>query len=112
MNILVLNGGSSSLKATLRALPEGPLPVEPPAPLWESNADWGRHPGKAQIRVRSSNSAAIENEMAIQSSAEVLRPVIETIWSGPAKTLDGPEQISMIGHRIVHGGVAFQATTR
>ena len=42
MNILVLNGGSSSLKAVLRDLPEGPLPADAPAPLWEASVDWGR----------------------------------------------------------------------
>jgi acetate kinase len=111
MNILVLNGGSSSLKATLRALPEGTLPDRPPDPLWDAQVDWGRHPGKAQIRVRST-SGTVENEIAIQSQADVLRPVIESIWSGPAKALDGPRQIAAIGHRVVHGGIAFQKTAR
>src|SRR5882724_3578589 len=112
MNILVLNGGSSSLKATLRELPDGALPEAPPAPLWEAHAEWGRNPGKAHIRVRGRDGAATESEIAIQSGAEVLRPVIETIWNGPAKALDGPTQIAMVGHRVVHGGIAFQETTR
>jgi acetate kinase len=111
MTILVLNGGSSSLKATLRSLPDGALPPDAPPPLWDAQVDWGRHPGKAQIRVRSS-AGATENEIDIQSPADVLRPVIETIWSGPAKALDAPDQIAVIGHRVVHGGIAFQETTR
>jgi acetate kinase len=112
MNILVLNGGSSSLKATLRSLPDGPLPDAAPPPLWDAQVDWARHPGKAQIRVRGSSSEATESELSIQSPADVLKPVIETIWSGPAKTLEGPQQITAIGHRVVHGGIAFQETTR
>ena len=112
MNILVINGGSSTLKATLRALPDGVLPGEASAPLWDAQVDWGRHPGYAQIRVRGSGGAPTENEIAIQSPADVLCPVIETIWSGPAKALDGPGQIAAIGHRVVHGGIAFQETTR
>ncbi len=111
MNILVINGGSSSLKATLRSLPEGALPELAPTPLWDAQVDWGRHPGKAQIRVRSTGGTS-ENEIAIQSPADVLRPVIETVWSGPAKALDGLHQIAVIGHRVVHGGIAFQETTR
>ncbi|MBZ5621982.1 MAG: acetate kinase [Acidobacteriia bacterium] len=112
MNILVINGGSSTLKATLRELPGGALPLDPPPPLWDAQADWGRRPGAAQIRVRGPGGAGAGNEIAIRSPAEVLRPVMETIWSGPAKALDGPEQIAVIGHRVVHGGVAFQETTR
>jgi acetate kinase len=112
MNILVINGGSSTLKATLRGLPDGALPGDAPPPLWDAQVDWGRQPGKAQIRVRGSGGAATESEIAIQSPAEVLRPVIETIWSGPAKALDAPAEIAVIGHRVVHGGIAFQETTR
>jgi len=111
MNILVINGGSSTLKATLRSLPDGPLPPTAPPALWDAQVDWGRHPGKAQIRVRTS-AGATDNEIAIQSPAEVLRPVIESIWSGPATALDNPHQIAAIGHRVVHGGIAFQETTR
>ena len=111
MNILVINGGSSTLKATLRSLPDGDLPPDAPSPLWDAQVDWGRHPGKAQIRVRGP-AAATETELDIQSPADVLKPVIETIWSGQSKALDGPNQIAVIGHRVVHGGIAFQETTR
>jgi acetate kinase len=97
MNILVLNGGSSSLKAVLRDVPEGPLPADAPAPLWEASVDWGRHPGHAQIKT-----AGRESEMAIQSPADVLRPVIESIG----------HNVDVVGHRVVHGGKAFRETTR
>ena len=112
MNVLVLNGGSSSLKAVLRDLPEGALPDDPPAPLWEANVDWGRHSGRAQIRVRRGSEPARESDIAIQSSDEVLRPLIESIWSGPTPALGGPEEIRVVGHRVVHGGKAFRDTAR
>src|SRR6185369_12507234 len=102
MNILVINGGSSSLKATLRSLPEGDLPTSGPPPLWDAQADWGRHPGKAQMRVRLGDSPSTEKEIDIDTPAAVLRPVIDTI----------PERVDAIGHRVVHGGIAFQETTR
>src|SRR5205807_157978 len=93
----VLNGGSSSLKAVLRDLPEGQLPADAPAPLWEASVDWGRHPGRAQIKT-----SGRETEMAIQSPADVLRPVIESIG----------HPVHTVGHRVVHGGKAFRETTR
>src|ERR1035441_5130408 len=46
---LVLNGGSSTLKATLREL-DGSLPSVPPPPLWEAQADWGRRPSPSTAR--------------------------------------------------------------
>ena len=66
---------------------------------------------KAQIRVRASERT-LEQEIGIQSHTEVLRPVIEMLWKGEARVIDGPEQIAVVGHRVVHGGVAFQETTR
>ncbi|MBZ5583354.1 MAG: acetate kinase [Acidobacteriia bacterium] len=110
MNILVLNGGSSTLKATFRRLNGAPPPV-PPAPLWNAQADWGRQPGKAQIRV-GANGQRFERELDIEAPAAVLQPVLETLWRGPSKVIGGPEDIGVVGHRVVHGGHAFQQTAR
>jgi len=112
MNVLVLNGGSSSLKAVLRDLPEGPLPDDAPGPLWEANVDWGRHPGRALVRVRRGSEPARESDTAIRNPDEVLRPVIETMWSGETAALRGPGEVRVVGHRVVHGGKAFRDTTR
>ncbi len=103
MKILVLNGGSSSLKATLHDSKET---------LWRAQADWGRRSGKAFIHMHSASDAESESEIAMESTAQVLRPVIESLWSGPAQVLAGPHEVGVVGHRIVHGGKAFQETTR
>jgi len=110
MKILVLNGGSSTLKATLRELgAAAPSAAEPP--LWEAQAEWGRESGQAAIHVRA-GAASHEITLHIQSHEEVLRPVMEALWNGPAKALEGPGAIQAIGHRVVHGGKAFVETTR
>ena len=111
MKILVLNGGSSSLKAAVREVAEDAGPEAPSPALWEAHVDWGRSPGKAEIRIKA-KGAARDEELAIASSAEVLHPVIETLWSGPSPVVDGPAAIAAVGHRVVHGGKAFQETTR
>jgi acetate kinase len=111
MNILVLNGGSSSFKATLRHLDTGPrnLAGPPPRPLWEAHAEWPESTGKASLRVRGAAeyTAAVE----FRSPDEVLRPLLETLWSGPARVIGGAREVHAVGHRIVHGGKAFQETT-
>ena len=96
--ILVLNGGSSSLKAVLYNLPEQAEPT------WEARVDWGRHPGKADIRVKAAGRQTVETQMEIGSPDAVLEPVLNT--------LDSRDRIDMAGHRIVHGGKAFRETTR
>ena len=112
MKILVLNGGSSSLKATLRDLDTGQLAGRPTPPMWQAQADWGRQAGKARIAARSAGGEAVTRELDIGSSAEVLRPLMETLWTGATKVLDGAHDIDAVGHRIVHGGRAFRETTR
>jgi acetate kinase len=89
MRILVLNGGSSSLKATLR---EGSG-----APLWEAHVEWGRRPGEASMKIAGRSSM-----LPIQSPGDVLGPVLETV----------PRPVDVVGHRVVHGGVAYRDSTR
>jgi acetate kinase len=48
MNILVLNGGSSSFKCWYGDVSE-PLPVEAPRPKWEAHLDWSRGKDTADI---------------------------------------------------------------
>jgi acetate kinase len=95
MRVLVLNGGSSSLKATLRDVSAGD--ANPTRPLWQAHVEWGRDPGKATVRTGGHSSV-----LAIQSPAEVLRPVLETV----------PLPVDAVGHRVVHGGIAYRDTTR
>jgi acetate kinase len=110
-NILVLNGGSSGLKAVLHRIAGDP-PDRPPVPAWDARVDWGRHPGKAQIVIRTSSGAGSQTEMSIASPADVLHPVLTSLWDGPAKVLDSKDQVDIVGHRVVHGGKAFRDTTR
>jgi acetate kinase len=110
MKILVLNGGSSTLKATLRDL-DGAVPATPPEPLWSAQAEWGRKPGLAAVRVRRAGQPDMEREIPIETPSAVLGPVLETLWSAPAPVIAGPHEIDVVGHRVVHGGHAFQQTT-
>jgi acetate kinase len=93
MRILVLNGGSSSLKATLRDRGRR-------APLWEAHVEWGREPGKAQMKIGGGRPQT--RTLDIQSPREVLAPVLATL----------PGAVDIVGHRVVHGGVAYRETTR
>jgi acetate kinase len=98
MKILVLNGGSSSLKATLRNLTSGD--GDPQRPMWEAHVEWGREPGKAQMKIGGSNAGSVT--LTIQSPREVLDPVLATL----------PGPVDVVGHRVVHGGIAYRETTK
>ena len=89
MNALALNAGSSTLKACLyRLFPGVPL-ATPPTPIWRRQLDW--RPGTAD------DGAA----------ARLLRG----LWEGPEAPLPGPEEIDVVGHRVVHGGTRFVSAT-
>ena len=96
MKILVLNGGSSSLKATLRDIQT--TKDERQAPLWSAHVEWGREPGKAAMTISGRNPAAL----SIESPRDVLEPVLATL----------PGAVDVVGHRVVHGGIAYRETTR
>ena len=98
MNILVLNAGSSSLKATLRDIDGSTVDGDPLRPLWSAHAEWGVKEGEATLRVGDE-----ERTVPLQSPADILQPVIETL---------GANRVEAVGHRVVHGGQALQQTSR
>lgn len=112
MKILVLNGGSSSLKAQLREVAGDEKTVPAPAPLWDARADWSRRAGAAGVRITSRDQKPVEREIPIRSSADVIGPMLESLWSGPASVLRHREEIDAVGHRVVHGGQSFRESVR
>ena len=110
MRILVLNGGSSTLKGVLSSVPE-PLPAHPPEPLWDALVDWGRDPGTAELRIQTAGGRVTRN-IPIRSPDAVFEPLLETMWNGPGRVLNNRHEIDVVGHRVVHGGRAFRDTSR
>jgi acetate kinase len=89
VNALALNAGSSTLKACLYKLaPRVPL-ATPPTPIWRQQLSWT--PGTT----------------GEGTAARLLRE----LWEGPEAALSGPEEIDVVGHRVVHGGTRFSSAT-
>ena len=103
MNILVLNAGSSSQKCSLYRV-DGALPDEPPTPLWEAHQDGSR------LTV-SAGEATVRRTLATIDAETVLPAILETLWDGPTAVLSGPDEIDVVGHRVVHGGRAYSRST-
>jgi acetate kinase len=102
MKILVLNAGSSSHKSCLYEIGER-LPELAP-PLWEARVDEGR------LTV-TTNRGANHSEALGDPSSPISR-MLETMWSGPQRVLDSAREIDIVGHRVVHGGHEYSASTR
>lgn len=110
MKVLVLNAGSSSQKSCLYELTE-PLPVDPPAPLWEAQIDWTAQAGKAVLKIRA-NEKKIEQTIDSSDRATDTLQLLKTLSEGETKVIQHKDEIDVVGHRIVHGGQYYRQSVR
>jgi acetate kinase len=82
---LALNAGSSTLKACLYKLVPGVSLAAPPAPVWQQQLNW--------------RAGTADDDTADR--------LLRELWDGPGAPLDGPNEIDVVGHRIVHGGTRY-----
>ncbi len=107
MKILVLNAGSSSQKSCLYQI-DDTLPDLPPTPLWEAKVDWTKHPGKAELEVKT-QSSILEEQLQTNSRPDVISHLLETLTSGNTQVIENFADIDIVGHRVVHGGQEYQS---
>lgn len=110
MNILVLNAGSSSQKSCLYALTGDALPVQPLKPLWSAQIDWTHQQDVAELKVKT-EGAILENQLPSASRFDLLLQMLLTLWSGKTQVLEQPQEIDVVGHRVVHGGQEYRSST-
>lgn len=111
MKILVLNAGSSSQKSCLYQVGEE-LPPLPAAPLWEAKVDWSHHQGVADIKVKTSSDAVLEEELPTQSRPGVISHMLDTLTRGKTQVIEQLSEIDVVGHRVVHGGQDYREATK
>lgn len=111
MKVLVLNAGSSSLKSCLYDLAE-PLPQTPPVPLWEGQVEWEEPFGNVRLRVKRQGRPVMDEQPGIDSESAAAGHLLRTLWEGQARVLANPEEVDVVGHRVVHGGEKYSAPAR
>src|SRR6266700_4593774 len=110
MKILVLNGGSSTLKRRFYEI-SNTVPDTAPAPLWEADADWGEHEGVTKLKV-TAHGQTITGELHTDSRHEVISHLLRMLWNGKTQVIAQLSDIDVVGHRVVHGGQEYQASTK
>ncbi len=100
VKILVMNAGSSSHKACVYDFPD-------PNPLWQGLVDWTKEPGMAVVTTKTAQGKR-ETKMPTTDRSAVLRSFLASIWQGERAVIDRPEEITIVGHRVVHGGRVYQ----
>jgi acetate kinase len=111
MKILVLNAGSSSQKSCLYELTGESWSEHPPHPLWEAQIDWTHQQGVAELKVKTAQGAVREESFPSQSRAADTLAMLKTLWQGATQAIEHPGAIDVVGHRVVHGGQAYQRST-
>ena len=101
MNVLVLNAGSSSLKSSLFELLDGQNYRQDSSQdllslqlklLWQEEVDW-------------------HDSQSGSSFKNAANKLLQSLWSGKNAPLASAADINIIGHRVVHGGAKYTAST-
>jgi acetate kinase len=107
MNILVLNAGSSSFKASFYRLAEENLPIDPVVPLWTGKIEW-KSPETAIISAKVSDDIESEEARVGVDRQKVIYDLLDWLWSGGTQVIDSIKEIDVVGHRVVHGGDKYR----
>ena len=103
MKILVLNSGSSSQKSALFEL-DTSASADLVPPLWEGKLDWDDSQESLVIRNSHNKTIREQKQTPAEKRQQSVERMLRNLWSGPGAVLAGPEEIVLVGHRIVHGG--------
>jgi acetate kinase len=109
MKILVLNAGSSSHKLSVYEFGEIP-PSNPATRMWEAKMEWRGQ--TADVTVKTPNGTPRRIQYKVASRIEAVEDLLRTLWCGESRVVNSPADISMVGHRIVHGGLRYEEPIR
>jgi len=109
MKILVLNAGSSTQKSCLYEIIGDTLPEKPLEPLWEATIDWGR--GNGFLKVKA-NGIKLETELTSNNRPQGISKMLATLVEGETQVISALTEISIVGHRVVHGGAEYSQATK
>jgi acetate kinase len=102
LNILVLNAGSSSLRYQL-------MDGNNETVLAKGMCERIGVAGKAQYSWKMNGQKACE-EMVLADHSDALRTVLESLCDSAHGVLGSLDEITAVGHRVVHGGEYFSAS--
>ncbi|MBE7170598.1 MAG: acetate kinase [Williamsia sp.] len=106
MNIFVVNSGSSSIKYQLFRMPD-------PQPVCTGLVERiGQENALIKHKLLTSGQEkAIEQTGPLRDHEAGLQKVVSLLTQEDGGVLRNPDEIHVVGHRVVHGGESFAATT-
>src|SRR6185436_18936834 len=100
MKILVCNSGSSSLKFGLFEAAQEQL-------ILGGAIDWATRPARLILHRPSRHDT--REDVQLGDHGEGMARILSSLQSGPEPALKRHDEITAVGHRIVHGGMRFAA---
>ena len=111
MHILVLNVGSSSLKFQLIATDAEAIAKSSDQRLARGHVD--RIGGEAILTLEATGRPRAKTAMQLRDHAQAIEHIISWLASDQSGVaMDSIADIAAVGHRVVHGGERFSASTR
>lgn len=103
MQILVINSGSSSIKFQIIEMPSE-------AVICRGLVERIGHEN-AEIHYRA-KGIAVSKEKSLSNHKEGLQAITDMLMDSKIGVLKTPDEIELVGHRVVHGGNRFDQPTR
>jgi len=107
MNIFVINSGSSSIKYQLIRMPEAEL-------ICSGLVERIGQGGPASIThktIKGNKEQTLKESLEIDDHAAGLKEVARLLTDKEFGVISNPDEIKIVGHRVLHGGDIFSATT-
>lgn len=105
MSILVINAGSSSLKFGL-------FDAEAQQTLATGLIDWRADPRQAELVIHPSGGEPIRSHESIADHRKAVLHAVSKLTSLPGAHGQAAHAITLVGHRVVHGGARFREPVR
>ena len=109
MKVLVINGGSSSIKCSL--FESDQLAKHDQPPLWKGQVNF-RDGNKAELLTRSGSNSESRIEFPAPNIDAGFRKLYEVITGNGANPIVKIDEIKVVGHRVVHGGGKYFSATK
>lgn len=107
MNIFVINSGSSSIKYQLIRMPEAELIC---SGLVERIGQ-GTPASITHKAIQGNAEKTLKETLEIDDHAAGLKEVARLLTDKEFGVINDPDEIKIVGHRVLHGGDIFSATT-
>jgi acetate kinase len=109
MKVLVINGGSSSIKSSL--FDSNQLDKHDQPPLWKGQVNF-RGDNTAELITHSDNSPESKSEFPAPNTDAGFRKLFEAITGNGSNPVVNMDEIKVVGHRVVHGGDKYFSATQ